>query len=96
MGPGPGRPVGGGSAPARALPAAELPESCSRMEVEAARVVFAEVHVEAAARPNPWFLAGFLSSLSPEATLGTLPPWTCSVLWVTHRPSRPSRRQGAG
>ena len=44
------------------------------MEVEAARVVFAEVHVEAAARLNTWFLSGFLSSLSPEATLGTRPP----------------------
>lgn len=44
------------------------------MEAGAARVVFAEIHVEAAAWPSLWFSSRFLSSLSPEATLGMLPP----------------------
>lgn len=68
----------------------------SRVEVGAAWVVFAEVHIEVAAQLSLWFPSRFLSSLSPEATVGMLPRRTCPVLWVTHRSSRPSHRQGAG
>ena len=46
----------------------------SHVEVGAAWVVFAEVHIEVAAQLSLWFPSRFLSSLSPEATLGMLPP----------------------
>ena len=46
----------------------------SRVEVGAAWVVFAEVHIEVAAQLSLWFPSRFLSSLSPEATVGMLPP----------------------